>query len=375
LKNSILKNHNALIEIYEGDSAVYVWSFDKQAMKITKASKCVYDSLLKLYIAGLARQPTLKSQVAEWEKASAALYKLMFADHHLPVGRIIFSPDRNIIPFECLITGYTDNKPRYLIHAAALSYTYSAAYLQEVQESGAGNASANFAGFAPVRFSPALKLNALIGSDRSLEKIEDDFRESAIHLGMRATRASFIEGLGRNNIMHLYTHAAVNRTTGEPEIYFCDSVLTLNEMVLGSAPTARLINLAACETALGKSYYGEGVFSFSRVLASYGIPSSVANVWSVPDKPTYQLNELFYKFLSEGMTPDVALQHAKLVFLREAGIETALPYYWGASILTGESDIAFPPRKWQFTFIALAVCVILIGFVWALMRGLISFKR
>jgi CHAT domain-containing protein len=244
-----------------------------------------------------------------------------------------------------------------------------------VQETNGAVSRAVFTGFAPVRFSPALKLNALVGSDQSLQRIENGFSESAVHVGKRASRAAFIKGLGSSNIMHLYTHAALNAKTGEPEIYFCDSVLTLNEMVLGLKPTVRIINLAACETALGKSYYGEGVFSFSRVLASYGIPSSVANVWSVPDKTTYRLNELFYQFLSKGMTADIALQHAKLIFLREASDDMSPPYYWAASILTGESDISFAPRKWQYSFAALAFCLGLVGFTWVIMRIIALFQR
>jgi CHAT domain-containing protein len=58
-------------------------------------------------------------------------------------------------------------------------------------------------------------------------------------------------------------------------------------------------------------YHGEGIFSFKSGFAALGIPSSVTNLWSVDDKSTYKITELFYKYLAKGLPLDIALQNAK----------------------------------------------------------------
>jgi hypothetical protein len=61
-------------------------------------------------------------------------------------------------------------------------------------------------------------------------------------------------------------------------------------------------------------------------------------LWSVDNKSTYQITELFYKYLSDGLPIDVALQKAKLDFIQKGTKQKKLPYYWAAAVLTGKSD-------------------------------------
>jgi len=105
--------------------------------------------------------------------------------------------------------------------------------------------------------------------------------------------------------------------------------------------------LSACESAKGKLYKGEGIYSFNRGFAALGIPSSISNLWSVEDQSTYRLTELFYKYLAKEMPIDIALQKAKMEFARTAMKQNQLPYYWAASILIGknnaiEMNVTFP---------------------------------
>src|SRR3546814_11327602 len=53
----------------------------------------------------------------------------------------------------------------------------------------------------------------------------------------------------------------------------------------------------SCETGRGKLYEGEGIFSFNRAFAEVGVPSATVNLWSVDDQSSYQLCELYYKYL------------------------------------------------------------------------------
>ena len=100
-----------------------------------------------------------------------------------------------------------------------------------------------------------------------------------------------------------------------------------------------MIVLTACETGAGKQMKGEGVFSLARGFAAAGIPSTVTTLWEIDEKATYQLTELFYKYLQEGNPGDVAIQKAKLEFIASNDVEYALPYYWAPTILIGQTGV------------------------------------
>jgi CHAT domain-containing protein len=181
-------------------------------------------------------------------------------------------------------------------------------------------------------------LAALPGSDISVERIGRYFTHPQTLVVAQATKNNFMEQFQGCKIIQLYTHASDSSSRGEPVIYFSDSALYLSELIPENKPATRLIVLSACETGNGKLYKGEGVYSFNRGFAAAGIPSSVINLWSVENKSSYRLTELFYKYVEKGLALDLALQKAKLEFLESASQENKLPYYWAAFIVTGKTD-------------------------------------
>ena len=158
----------------------------------------------------------------------------------------------------------------------------------------------------------------------------------------------------------MYTHAKAGGTA-EPVIYFSDSALLLSDLFYEHKPSTSLIVLSACETAEGKLYNGEGVFSFNRQFAALGIPSSIANLWQVDNSSSYKITELFYKYLARGLPLDVALQKAKKEFKSTSSKEKNLPYFWAASILVGQGD-PIPPQK-AFPWLWAAAMLIIVLFV------------
>ncbi len=101
-----------------------------------------------------------------------------------------------------------------------------------------------------------------------------------------------------------------------------------------------------------------------------GIPSSISNLWSVDNLSTYELTEYLHKYLAEGLPVDVALQKAKLEYLRNATGEKKLPYFWAPAILVGKTDaIEYKktiPRKFVFILAGIAALFIL---------GLVLYKK
>jgi len=117
-----------------------------------------------------------------------------------------------------------------------------------------------------------------------------------------------------------------------------DSAIYLSELQLFNQPATQLIVLSACQTTVGKSAKGEGIFSLARGFTSAGIPSVAATLWNADEQSLYAITEKFHEFLSQGMPKDEALQKAKLYFIENSGTEKPLPYYWANIILVGDAE-------------------------------------
>ena len=337
VRKKILADYNGIIEIFTGDSAVYSLVITSEKVYFKSYDKHRFRELSDSYIHLMSNAGLLNSSYHEFVHVSSQLYQLIFRDITIPPGRIIISPDDSYFPFEALVTNNVKKQVSYFVSDYAVTYSYSTRYLLYPFNFNS-SPSSTFMGLAPVRYASKLNLQDLAGSDNSLEKIRGYFTGSTTMTAGTASRSNFLQDFYKHKIIQLYTHAADHSLHGEPVIYFADSALYLSDLVSESKPATRLIVLSACETGLGKVYQGEGVFSFNRGFAALGIPSSISNLWAVDNKATYRLTELFYKYLSKGISSDVALQKAKIEFIESAQNSDKLPYYWAATIITGVTD-------------------------------------
>jgi CHAT domain-containing protein len=355
VKHRILKDHHALVELFTGDSAIYVLAITQQNSFLRKINKADFDRLSDAYRNFISNPGLLNTRFDAFKDVSLHLYQLIFQNINLPAGRIIISPDAKYFPFESLITSA---KPlTYFLEDHAVSYTYSARYL--LNDFTTNASSYTFMGFAPVQYSDGMP--ALPGSDASLTRIENYFRNVTNFVGKGASRNNFLSGYYKYKILQLYTHATDGGSAGEPLIYFSDSVLSLSDLFYERKPSTSLIVLSACETANGKLYNGEGIFSFSRQFAALGIPSSISNLWKVDNVSTYQVTELFYKYLAKGLPLDVALQKAKKEFKTISSREKGLPYYWAASILIGQADAIRIQKSFPWMSVGMIAIIMLLG--------------
>ena len=362
VRQNILKDHAGLIELFAGDSADYSILITKDQVRFKRLDKTDFENTIDLYINYISNIGLLNSKFAAYTATANHLYQLIFSNNSLPDGRIIISPDGHYFPFESLITDLTP-KPVYFLSNHAVSYTYSARYLMNDFNSRQNSEPAgSFMGVAPVKYPASMQLPALGGSIVSLKKISGYFGRVNNQISDTATKNNFQRQFADYSIIQLYTHASDSSARKEPVIYFSDSALYLSELIPEKKPATQLIVLSACETGKGTLYQGEGVFSFNRAFASLGVPSSVTNLWSIDNVSTYKLTELFYKYLSTGLPLDIALQKAKLEYIRNASGENLLPYYWAAPILVGKTDPIPLQQKspWKYVLAGIAVCGLLI---------------
>ena len=312
LRHDILNDRSAFIEILAGDALVYIIIVSNKNSWLRKIEKAQFETLAAAYESYISQPDLVNRDFAAFVNISHNLYELLLQDIQLEPGRIIISSDGKYFPFEALVTSM---QPLiYFLEDHAVSYTYSARYLLTDFARNSSAATKAFLGIAPFRITNGL--SALEGSDRSLSRIQNYFDPSLKFVGSEASKSNFLKTYYNYRIIQCYTHATDSGYRSEPMIYFSDSALSLSDLFYENKLATELIVLSACVTARGKVYGGEGVFSFNRQFASLGIPSAIVNLWSVENESTYRLTEFFYKYLSQGMTADVALQKAKLEFIK-----------------------------------------------------------
>ena len=155
--------------------------------------------------------------------------------------------------------------------------------------------------------------------------------------GFQATREAV---LSRPLERYRYIHFAVHATT-DAEIPQLSSLVLSNYDnggrrvedriwagdLMDRRFNAQTVVLSACDTALGRDIGGEGLFSLRYVVLARGAQSVVASLWSVPDRPTAVLMQVFYQgLLRENRRPETALTLAMRQMLRQGPRD---PEFWG----------------------------------------------
>jgi tetratricopeptide (TPR) repeat protein len=374
VRKKLLADYQAIIEMFSGDSAVYSLLITDKTAFVSKINKNDFAYSVNAYTYYISNYEILNRNFTAFRNVSHHLYELLLSNAPFPKGRIIISPEGYYFPFESLITDNTPVNPAYFIVEHAVSYAYSVRYLLNNFTSTATTAKGGFLGMAPVDYSAHFKLAELSGSDVSLKNIQAFMHRSEIYQRSDATRGNFLHHFPDYKMIQLYTHASDSSDRSEPVIYFNDSALYLSELKGISTLATELIILSACETANGKLYQGEGVFSFNRAFAALGIPSSITNLWAISNKSTYIITESFYKNISDGLPMDVALQKAKMAYMNDEGdAGNQLPYFWAAPILVGKAGFIPHEKSYLWEWILLIAGLVILCY--ASWRAINRFRR
>ena len=92
--------------------------------------------------------------------------------------------------------------------------------------------------------------------------------------------------------------------------------------------------LSACETGVGESESGEGVYGLRRALVMAGAETQVMSLWQVDTGRTNELMIAYYKKLKAGAGRSEAMRQAQLEML--ANKETSHPNLWASFIVSGD---------------------------------------
>jgi CHAT domain-containing protein len=116
-----------------------------------------------------------------------------------------------------------------------------------------------------------------------------------------------------------------------------DGVLTAYEATQLNLPGTELVVLSACETGLGETSAGEGVFGLRRALQLAGADAVMMSLWAVPDQETQELMTLFYQKWLAGADKHQALRESELEMRERVKQRYGedRPRLWGAFVLVG----------------------------------------
>jgi CHAT domain-containing protein len=176
--------------------------------------------------------------------------------------------------------------------------------------------------------------SAAAGSGSTLAALDFD--------ASRATATS--AELSRYRIVHFASHTLINSQRPQLSGLVLSLVDRNGRAADGFVPVhdifnlklnADLVVLSACQTALGKNVWGEGLVGLTRAFMYAGTARVVASLWEVPDRATAELMKRFYaRMLQDGLPPAAALRHAQLDVMRHA--QWSSPYYWAGFTIQGD---------------------------------------
>lgn len=379
---NLLDEETSMLNYFVGEKAIFVLLIQKTQSKIYRIEKDfplekwifnLHEAVNKYFVSGKVSAEIYNEVYITFAQQ---LYQRLFPEklRNELDKKITIIPDGALgyLPFDMLLTKAPKDSTRfksfaYLVKQHQISYAYSPSLLFANQTRSKEGAKADFLGIAPSFKNPNLQLNPLAHNRREVERLSDLF-ESKTLFDTAATSQNFYQLASKYRILHLATHGLADQRAGQFSYlaFSNDSTSQSNDLLYvndlyNTQIQAEMVVLSACETALGEFQKGEGIISLARGFSYAGARSVITTLWSIDDKTTAELMQLFYQNLKSGMEKDAALQKAKLDLIAVGTHELAHPYYWAAFIPLGEmSALESDGMNWWLFMIPLLLITFLL---------------
>lgn len=113
-----------------------------------------------------------------------------------------------------------------------------------------------------------------------------------------------------------------------------DGTMTALEAAQLNLWGTKLVTLSACETGVGETKTGDGVYGLRRALVLAGSEAQLMSLWSVSDEGTLDLMVEYYTRLKAGEGRSAALRNVQLNMLKHP--KRRHPFFWASFIQSGE---------------------------------------
>lgn len=261
------------------------------------------------------------------------------------------------LPFAALPLpdGFPETAP-FLIEKYTIAFTPSAAWLSQHALSGPAGSRADSLSMLTV----ANPTGDLIAAEHEVRRISSLGQRSRVLIGKDISEAAFLREVKRNyRIIHFATHAVIDdirpmesylvlgpASRAVPAVHsgntpLEDNRLHTREVFQLDLEGTELITLAACYTAGGRLFRGEGLFGLTQAFLKAGARSVITSLWEIDDQFTSDLMAYFYKsYLQREFNKAEAMRQAQLQLIREMRqdplIQYAYPFAWAAFIVMGD---------------------------------------
>jgi len=374
-----LPDKTALVEFFVGNKNLFVFTISSEGLRHYTFPKPKNLLAETRKFRQMLQDSNSPSASKEYFEVAYSLYQSLFEiplidlEKQQEIKRLIIIPDNQLlqVSFDALMyeknetgqEGLVWDNPEipYLLKKYAISYAYSNKLMTDPESNKRIRKSLTaFAGFGleyddytleginalsklEVDTTLSRGMGKLYHSVNEIEEVKDIVGAGKLWRDTRATKKSFIRNAPNSKILHLAMHGY--ESTENPlnsaliftrEKGKTDFLLKAADLYTMSLP-ADMTVLSACHTASGKVYQGEGVRSLARAFRYAGCPSLVATLWSVSDYSTKAIMVDFYKHLKNGDDKDIALQKAKLNYIKTGQPSQKMPYFWTNLALIGET--------------------------------------
>lgn len=373
-----LTSNQAILEYYLTDSTIFSFILTDGILEGKKINEI---PLLKGKLDSLQNALTPQDffnpgqgDLKTFASLSHELYGILIKSFENKIlnKRLIIIPDGELgyLSFDILLSGepeiltnsYSDLP--WLLDSNPISYSSSATiFFERVQQSDP-DISANLLAFAPSYDQPSdhrsltagdslrFNLNPINGTKEEISSISRLFSTRKL-FDNRATESNFKKMAGNYGILHLAMHTVIDNQNplysklifSAPDNQASDDGYLNTYELFDLKLHGQLAVLSACNTGGGKLERGEGIISLARGFFYAGIPSVVMTLWEIEDHSSADLMALFYKNLKDGMPNDIALQQAKISYMKGAGALHAHPYFWAGYVNIGKTDPVIAIKK------------------------------
>ena len=338
-----LRPDEVLLEYLVTDSSSVVFVITRDTLRIVEldVSRRELTGLIE-FSRGTISRPAVSATGALWRSSLRRLARVLIAPvqaaGHLAGKRalvIVPHGELHFLPFQALVI---DASPeRFLIERFTVQYAPSASVWLLLKPTDQAASEESVLAMAP-------RSDALPASRSEVEAIGRVYRERAtVLVGAEASEAAFRDLAATRSIVHIASYGILNKHN--PLFSFVelaplnghDGRLEVHE-VLSMSLSARLLVLSACQTGLGSGAIadvppGDDWVGLVRGFHHAGASKVLATLWSVEDRATARLMEVFYRELATGRSESESIAHAQRVMLSEP--RTAHPFYWAGFILSG----------------------------------------